>query len=104
MDSGRRVAYWPEKSDEKAPPGAELIFCAPRAGFLLQSAGSFFVDLLAVTFSAAKTCFTASSHRILVKREYNPRCFRLVKTVLLRQFALAALNVGTNISLSEKRA
>lgn len=75
----------------------ELAFCFSKPGDLA-------VDRFAGIFSTGVKCFTVPCHRVLVGCELDPKCFRLTKEVLLRQFLKAALNAGTEVSLSRERA
>lgn len=62
------------------------------------------MDFFASTFPSAVSCFRVPHHRMLVRCEPGPKCFCLAKEVLLRRFEQAALDAGTDVSLSEEEA
>lgn len=62
------------------------------------------MDFIAGILSTAVCCFTAPRQRVSAKREPDPDCFRLAREVLLRQFAKATLDAGTDVSLSGEQA
>lgn len=56
------------------------------------------------TLSAAVACLTVACHRVLVECEPDPECFGLAKEFLLSKRRKAALDDGTDASLSGERA
>lgn len=66
----------------------------------LRPPGDLVVSLFARAFLTAVTCFRVQFYRELAGYEADPEIFRVAKEIVLRQFAKAALDAGTDAKLS----
>lgn len=108
-EHGERVMVAARES-EKAGAARRLCveqksdFLAVRAGVWFEPAGNSIVDLFARSFSTAVVCFKVPRHRVSAGGESDLKCFGMARDTVLKQFARAAFDAGTDVELSGEAA